>query len=60
MLYNDYIPKMCAGMQKNAYQHKSNHQIYIFWNRINEIMKKSRIIDIKSNNENKLFSMLRF
>ena len=29
MLYNDYIPKMCAGMRKNAYQHKVYYQIYI-------------------------------
>ena len=40
--------KTCARECKNAYQHKN---IYIFWNQINEIMNKSRIIDMNSNNK---------
>ena len=38
---------MRAGMQKMHI----NMKIYIFWNQINEIMNKSRIIDMNSNNE---------
>ena len=48
---------MRAGMQKDAYQHKNT---YILESNQRNCEKKSRIIDIKSNNENKLFSILRF
>ena len=54
MLYNDYI-KSAWENAKNAYQHKIHHQIYILESNQRNYEKKSRITDIKSNNENKLF-----